>query len=330
MKKVRWGVLSTAKIGTGKVIPAMQQGELCDVVAISSRTIEAAQAAADKLNIPRAYGSYDALLSDPDIDAVYNPLPNNLHVYWSIKALEAGKHVLCEKPIGMDAADAQKLLNAAGTFPKLKIMEAFVYPHHPQWQKIRQLVDEGKIGTLRTVQTFFSNRRLDPKDIRNIPETGGGALMDLGCYCISQARLLFEAEPRRVCGIIDYDPQFNVDRLTSGVLDFETGTSTFTCGTQLIPFQRVNIFGSDGRIECDVPFGVPPDKPCKICVHHGGEAEDILFDTCNQYTIQSDRFSKAVLEDIPVLTPLSDAVANMKVIDALFESAKKGGWVELK
>jgi predicted dehydrogenase len=254
MNKVRWGVISTAKIGIEKVLPAMQQGELCEITAIASNNLEKAQAAATKLGIPTAYGSYEELLSAPEVDAVYIPLPNHLHVPWSIKALEAGKHVLCEKPIAMTAAEAQKLLDAAEKYPALKIMEAFMYRHHPQWQHAGQLVKDGKIGELHTIQSFFSYHNVDPDNIRNKAETGGGGLMDIGCYCISLSRFIFGAEPRRVCGIMEYDPQFKTDCLTSGILDFDRGTSTFSCSTQLAPFQRVNIFGTDGRIEIDIPF----------------------------------------------------------------------------
>jgi predicted dehydrogenase len=327
MSKVRWGVLSTAKIGIEKVIPAMKQCELCEIVAIASSRIEKAQDVAMKLGIQKAYGSYEDLLNAPEIDAVYIPLPNHLHVSWSIKALEAGKHVLCEKPLAMTATEANKLLGTAEKYPKLKIMEAFMYRHHPQWQRARQMIDEGKIGDLRTIQSFFSYYNADTADIRNIAEVGGGGLMDIGCYCISLSRFIFGAEPRRVCGIIEFDPQFKTDRLSSGILDFGRGTSTFTCATQLAPFQRVNIFGTDGRIEIEIPFNAPPNRPCKIAYQHGNESGEISFDICDQYKIQGDLFSKAILHDSEVPTPLDDAVANMKVIDALIKSAENGTWV---
>lgn len=327
MSKIRWGVLSTANIGIEKVIPAMQQSEFCEIVAIASSRIEKAQDAAMKLGIQKAYGSYEDLLNAPEIDAVYIPLPNHLHVSWSIKALEAGKHVLCEKPLAMTATEANKLLGTAEKYPKLKIMEAFMYRHHPQWQRARQMIDEGKIGDLRTIQSFFSYYNADTADIRNIAEFGGGGLMDIGCYCISLSRFIFGAEPRRVCGIIEFDPQFKTDRLSSGILDFGRGTSTFTCATQLAPFQRVNIFGTDGRIEIEIPINAPPKRPCKIAYQHGNESVEISFDICDQYKIQGDLFSKAILHDSEVPTPLDDAVANMKVIDALIKSAENGTWV---
>jgi predicted dehydrogenase len=326
MKKIRWGVLSTAKIGTEKVIPAMQLGEYCKFTAIASRQLEKAQAAARRLGIEKAYGSYEELLADCDVDAVYLPLPNHLHVPWAIKALKAGKHVLCEKPLGLNAAEAQELLEASRKFPRLKVMEAFMYRHHPQWQWVKQRVSEGKIGELRMIQSFFSYYNSDPNNIRNKVDIGGGGLMDIGCYCISLSRFIFGTEPRRVCGIREEDPEMKVDRLTSGILEFASGTSTFTCATQLVPYQRVNIFGTKGRIEIEIPFNAPSDRPCKIW--HGDDAriEEVILEICNQYTIQGDLFSRAVLEDREVPTPLEDAVANMQVIDALVRSARSGSW----
>jgi predicted dehydrogenase len=327
MNKVRWGVLSTANIGIVKVIPAMQLGQYCEISAIASRNLDRAQAAARQLGIPKAYGSYEALLADPDIDAIYNPLPNHLHVPWSLKALEAGKHVLCEKPIGLTSAEAQELLDAARRRPELKVMEAFMYRQHPQWQRAQRLVTEGKIGELRTIQSFFSYYNVDPGNIRNVAEIGGGALMDIGCYCISLSRFIFGAEPQRVLGIVEYDPHFKIDRLASGILDFGRGTSTFTCSTQLTPYQRVNIYGTEGRVEIEIPFNAPPDRPYKMWHQHGTEIDEIVLDICDQYTIQGDRFSQAVLNDSEVPTPLEDAVANMKAIEAIIRSAESGTWV---
>jgi predicted dehydrogenase len=327
MKKVRWGVLSPANIGTEKVLPAMQQGSYCEITAIASRSLERARAAATQLSIPKAYGSYEELLADPEIDAIYNPLPNHLHVPWSVKALQAGKHVLCEKPIALTAAEAQALLDTARQYPQLKAMEAFMYRFHPQWQRARQLVRGGKIGTLRTIQSFFSYYLDDPHNVRNRADSGGGGMLDIGCYTISLARFIFGAEPRRTFGIVEYDPQFKIDRLASGVLDFGLGTATFTCGTQLTPYQRVNIFGTEGRVEIEIPFNALTDRPSKIWHQQGDEIEEILLDTCNQYTLQGDLFSRAVLDGTEVPTPLEDAVANMKVIEAVFRSAKSGTWV---
>ena len=330
MKKIRWGVLSTARIGIEKVIPAMQLGKYCKITAIASRKLEKAQAAAKRLSIEKAYGSYEELLTDPDIDAVYIPLPNHLHVPWAIKALNAGKHVLCEKPIALSTVEAQTLFDVAKKSPQLKIMEAFMYRHHPQWQSAKQWVSEGKIGEMRTIQSFFSYYNTNPHDIRNKSEVGGGGLMDIGCYCISLARFIFEVEPWRVCGIMEDDPELKVDRLTSGILDFGNGTSTFTCATQLMPYQRVNIFGTKGRIEIEIPFNAPADRSCKLWLVNGARSKEVTLEICNQYTIQGDLFSRAVLEDREVPVPLEDAVANTQVIEALVHSARNKSWVLVK
>ena len=329
MAKLRWGILSSAKIGVEKVIPALQRAELCEVTALASRDPARAEAAAGPLGIGKTYASYEALLADPDIDAVYNPLPNHLHVPWSVKALEAGKHVLCEKPIGLDAAEAQTLLDAAAAHPQLKIMEAFMYRFHPQWQRAKALVDDGALGQLRAVQTFFSYFNADPDNVRNQADIGGGGLMDIGCYPISQARYLFAAEPQRVCGLLDIDPQFGTDRIASALLDFGDASAVFTCATQLNPFQRAHIVGTEGMIEVEIPVNAPPDRPARLWLRRGAELSEESFAACDQYTLQGDAFARAVLDDKPVPTPLGDALANMRVIDAIKASHRDGGWVDL-
>ena len=326
MKKLNWGILSTAKIGIEKVIPAMQQGKLSEIVAIASRTHESAREAAKNLKIPKAFGSYQDLLDDTSIDAVYIPLPNHMHVPWTIKALAANKHVLCEKPIALTATEAKELLEETEKFPHLKVMEAFMYRHHPQWIRALELINGGGIGMVKTVHSFFSYYNDDPENIRNIVDIGGGGLMDIGCYCISLARLIFDEEPQRVFGKIEYDPSFETDRICSGILDFVQGTSTFTCSTQLVPYQRVNVFGTKGRIEIEIPFNAPPDKPCKMLFQNNEIIEEIEIKICDQYTIQGDLFSLAVLNNEKVPTPIEDAVANMKVLEAVIQSAEKEEW----
>jgi predicted dehydrogenase len=326
MSKIRWGIISTAKIGVEKVIPAMQQGKYTEVTAIASREVERAQATAQQLGIPKAYGSYEQLLQDPDVDAIYNPLPNHLHVPLSIQALEAGKHVLCEKPIALTSEEALSLVEVSQRHPKLKVMEAFMYRHHPQWQLAKSLALNGEIGELRTIQSFFSYFNSDPSNIRNMAEIGGGGLMDIGCYPISLSRFIFDAEPNRVFGLVDYDPKMHVDRLASAIMDFGTGTASFTCSTQLVPYQRVNIFGTQGRVEIEIPFNAPPDEPCRVYQQDEDAIEEIQLDVCDQYTIQGDLFARAVLDDTDVPTPLADAVANMKVIEAIVRSGKSGTW----
>ncbi|MDZ7335004.1 MAG: Gfo/Idh/MocA family oxidoreductase [candidate division KSB1 bacterium] len=328
MKKVRWGVLGAAKIALQKVIPAMQASRYCEVIAIGSRSLEKAQKAAARLGIPLSFGSYEELLARDDIDAVYIPLPNHLHVPWSIRALRAGKHVLCEKPIALSALEAKELLIEAQRYPQHKIMEAFMYRFHPQWQRAKQLVENGEIGELRTIHSFFSYYNVDVTNIRNQAEIGGGGLMDIGCYGISLSRFIFAAEPLRVCGIMEFDPQFQVDRLTSAILEFPQGIASLTCATQLIPYQRVNIFGTKGRIEIEIPFNAPPDRPCKIWLQIGNELKEILFPIADQYTIQGDLFSLAILNNTVVPTPLADAVANMQVLDAVRQSAQEKIWID--
>lgn len=328
--RLRWGILGTAKIGTAKVIPAMQAGKYCQVLAIASRELAKAQAAARQLKIPRAYGSYEEMLADPEIDAVFIPLPNHLHVPWSLKAIEAGKHVLCEKPIGLSAGEARRLLETARAHPQLKVMEAFMYRFHPQWQRARQIVQEGGIGVLRTIHAFFSYHNIDPANVRNQAGIGGGGLLDIGCYPISLSRFLFGCEPRRVCGAIEFDPVFKTDRLTSGILDFGRGTATFTCSTQLAPYQRVNIYGTEGRLEIEIPFNPPSDRSCRIWCQRGSKLQEIEFEVCDHYTLQGDAFSLAVLRGESVPTPLEDAVENMEVIDAVLRSGQSGAWVDLE
>lgn len=330
MSKVRWGIISTAKIGMEKVIPAMQQSQYCDITAIASRDLNKAKSAAEKLGIPKAYGSYEELFQDPEIDAVYNPTPNHLHVPLSIQALEAGKHVLCEKPIGLSAAEGQSLVDVGKKHPQLKLMEAFMYRHHPQWLKAKELINEGEIGDLRTIQSFFSYFNADPNNVRNQSDIGGGGLMDIGCYNISLSRHIFNEEPKRVCGIVEFDPKFKTDRLASGMMEFSKGTSTFTCSMQLISYQRAIMFGTEGRVEIEIPFNAPPDRPCRMWHELGeGKTETIDIDTCDQYTIQGDLMSQAILNDTDVPTPIEDSVLNMKVIEAIFLSAKENRWVEL-
>ena len=307
----------------------MQKGALTEVVAIASRSETKARDAAEKLGIPRAHGSYEALLADPDVDAIYNPLPNDGHVPWSIKALEAGKHVLCEKPIGLTAAEGRTLADAAARFPRLKLMEAFMYRHHPQWRKAKELVQSGRIGTLKTIQTFFSYFSDDATNIRHDPSLGGGGLMDIGCYAVSLSRFLFGGEPRRAFGHVEIHPEWGVDRMASAILDFGGGGSaTFTCSMAVSPLQVVHVVGTGGRIELsEVPFNAPNTFPCALRVQGGdGAIERVEVETCDQYTIQGDLFARAILDDTPVPTPIDDAIRNMDVIEAIFASGRSGGW----
>lgn len=322
METINWGILSTAKIGVEKVIPAIQQADNCTVRAIASRSADKAQNAAQKLGIPLSYGSYEELVSDSSIDAIYNPLPNHLHVPKTIDALESGKHVLCEKPIAMDHEEAQKLLDESQRYPELKVMEAFMYRFHPQWKKAKSLVESGEIGDMQTVNSFFGYYNDNPDNIRNKPKLGGGGLMDIGCYCISLSRFLFDEEPSDVSGYWKVDPDFGTDYLSSGTLNFNSGTTTFTCATQTSPHQQVEIVGTKGRIVIEIPFNAPPDQQTRILLYQNGQEHEITFEPVNQYTLQAQAFADAVIQDEPVPTPLEDAINNMAAIDAFRTSAK--------
>jgi predicted dehydrogenase len=330
MTRLRWGVLGVAGIATRKVIPAMQKGEWSTVTAIASRDLARAQAAAAALGIPKAYGSYEALLADPEIDAVYNPLPNHLHVPWTTRAAEAGKHVLCEKPIALSAAEARTLLDVQAR-TGVRIQEAFMVRSHPQWLGARSLVAEGRIGDLRAMIGVFSYFNDEPSNIRNVPAFGGGALMDIGCYLVNTSRFITGREPTRVAGAVQRDPRFGTDRLTSLLLDFDGVHLAGSCSTQMVPSQRMQIFGTSGRIDIVIPFNAPPDRACEVIVDSGkdlfgGGQERLTFPVCDQYTIQGDRFSKAVLDRTDVPEPLEDSIRNMECMEAVFRSAESGQW----
>lgn len=333
MPKVRWGVLGAAKIARTKVIPAMQQGVRTEITAIASRDAVVARDTAAQLNIPKSYGSYEELLADPEIDAIYNPLPNQLHVPWSIKAAEQGKHVLCEKPIALTAAETLTLIEVRNR-TGVKMGEAFMVRTHPLWLRVRELVRNGTVGELRSIISNFSYFNNDTQNIRNVLEYGGGALMDIGCYPVTMSRFLFGREPSRVTALIERDPQMRIDRLTSAILDFAPGQASFQCSTQLVPAQSMQIFGTTGRIEIEIPYNIPPDRPVRILIDDGsalggGNARAEEFAAVDQYTIQGDLFSQAILENTEVPVPLENALQNMAVIDALFRSASSRLWEHL-
>jgi predicted dehydrogenase len=327
---VRWGILGTANIALKKVIPAMQRSRRCRIVAIASRDEHKAQAAAHSLGIPRAYASYEALLADADIEAVYIPLPNHLHVPWSIRAAAAGKHVLCEKPLVLSLEEALEL-RAIRDSSGVQIGEAFMVRTHPQWLKVMELVRDGRIGDLRLVSGHFSYYKRDPENIRSHVEFGGGALLDIGCYPITLSRWLFDAEPNEVIALVERDPELRIDRLTSALLRFPAGQATFTCATQLVPYQRMHVFGTRARIEVEIPFNAPPDRPCRIFLDDGrdlsGAGKEIIeFPVVDQYAMQGDRFSEAIRGTGSVPVSVDDAIANTAVIEALFRSAESRQW----
>lgn len=332
MKKVVWGVLSTAKIGWEKVIPAMQKGDYCDIRAIASRSMGKGRALADKLGIEKAYGGYEELLADPEIEAVYNPLPNDQHVPLTLMAARAGKHVLCEKPFAMNATEAAQVREVAD---KVHIMEAFMVRFHPQWLLVRERVRNGDLGDLRVIQAYFAYFNRDVNNIRNKLDTGGGALYDIGCYPIVVARFLFESEPKRVMAMIDRDPTFKTDRTVSAMLDFGDGRQlNFTVSTQSVVYQRVQVCGTNKRIEIQIPFNAPLGGETRVLLDDGSTLDGSSVSTqtlpaCNMYTLQGDAFSRVVRGELTLPYGVEDAIKNMRVIDALFESEKSGQWVNI-
>jgi predicted dehydrogenase len=326
MKKVKWGIISTANIGVAKVIPGMLKSDELEVVAISSRNLKTAKEWAAKLGIPKAYGSYEEMLADPEIEAVYNPLPNHLHVPLTLAATKAGKHVLCEKPIAITAKEAQQILKA----PKSRLIaEAFMVRHATQWIDARKRVKAGEIGEVRAIQCLFTYFNRDPKNVRNMAGIGGGGLLDIGCYPITVSRFIFGAEPTRVASTIEFDPKFKVDRLMGGMAEFSKGRHlTFTVSTQLAPYQRVHIVGTKGRIEVEIPFNAPPDKPNRIFIQ--GEqmnvGEWVSYPISDQYMLEAEAFGRAIRKQEKHIWGREDAIQNMKIIDAFFKAGKSGRW----
>ncbi|MGH2488217.1 MAG: Gfo/Idh/MocA family protein [Candidatus Limnocylindria bacterium] len=329
MTELRLGILSTAKIARTKVVPAMQRARRCEVVAIASRDAGRVREAAAELGIPRAHGSYDALLADSEVDAVYIPLPNHLHAEWTIAAARAGKHVLCEKPLALSADDAQRAIDVCRA-EGVRVMEAFMYRLHPSWVAVRELVESGRIGPLRAVQSWFSYYNDDARNIRNIREYGGGALYDIGCYSVNLSRMLFGSEPTRVQASSVRDPGNGTDVLTSGILEFGDGVATFTCSTRAEDDQRVHVYGTEGRIAIGIPFNIPPDRPTEVYLTAGGDppvaphTEVLTFDSADPYTVETEQFAAAILDDLPTPVLPEDAVANLRVIEQILRAAESG------
>ncbi|MFK5971688.1 MAG: Gfo/Idh/MocA family oxidoreductase [Flavobacteriaceae bacterium] len=323
-KKIKWGILGTGAIAVEQLIPALVGSSYGEVYAIASRRIEKAQKTAQQFGMTTYYGAYQELLDDTEVEAVYIPLPNHLHVEWAIKALRAGKHVLVEKPIAMSSAQARELVEEAEKHPQLKVMEAFMYKFHPQWIKVKEMIAQGEIGALKTIQASFSFFEDDPDSIVNKKEFGGGSLMDIGCYPISISRFLFDAEPKSVSAVIDYDPLLEVDILATGILEFDQGTTNFFSATQMVDNQQVTLFGTWGSIAFELPFNPPIDTPSKIWLTKDDKKTEVAFEICNQYTLQVDAFSLAIIEDSELPVNLQDAVSNMIVIEKLKESDRLG------
>jgi len=332
MKKIRWGILSTAKIGLNSVIPALQKGERSEVIAIASRSLDNAEAAAERLGIARAYASYEELLSDPDVDAIYNPLPNSMHLEWNVKIMEAGKHLLCEKPLGLTVAEVEEMIRVRDRCG-VKAGEAFMVKSHPQWQETRERIHRGEIGEPCLLQSAFTYYNVDPRNIRNIPSMGGGGMWDIGCYCVTMSRFVFEAEPLRVVAAMEVDKEFGTDRLGSVIMVFPTGQAQFFVSTQAALFQRMQILGDKGHLEVRIPFTPPINQPTHIDQDSGNYLPEGItrheYPTVNQYTLMGDAFSAAIMEDGEVPVPFEDAMNNTKVLNAIFESAESGKWAEV-
>ena len=325
-KKVSWGVLSTAKIGTAQVLPAMQQGQISQVRGIASRSLESARKAADGLGIEKAYGSYEELLADPDIEAVYNPLPNHLHKEWTIRAMRAGKHVLCEKPLALSIADIRELI-AVQKECSVVAGEAFMVHTHPQYAKARQIIESGELGEVRAFQAVFSYHNVDPNNIRNVPEFGGGGLWDIGCYPIHTSRMLLNAEPDSVQASISWDKKFGVDVAASAIMEFGEVQASFVVSTQMVNRQSILVAGTKASLEIEIPFNAPTALSARIFVSKGDiyrrEIQTVTLPVCNQYTIQGDEFSKAILEGGTAPVPFEDSLKNTAVILAAFRSAEE-------
>ena len=331
MRKLQWGVLSTANIGIKRIIPAIQGGEHGTIAAIASRDARRAADVATRFSIPRSYGSYQELLADPAIEAVYNPLPNHLHVQWTVKALDAGKHVLCEKPLGLNAAETQAIVAARDRSGR-RVIEAFMVRYHPQWHRVRELIRAGRIGEVRAIHSAFLFTQLDPSNVRNQADTGGGALYDVGCYPLVTARYVYGAEPTRAIALIDRDAKSQIDALTSGLLEFPGGRQlVFSCALQLATFQRVTILGTEGRIEIPVPFTPSKDQPSRIAIDNGKSLDGTSaqyeeLPAVDQYGLQCDSVVGVFRGEAPQEFPIEDGIANMRVIDALSRSAASGRW----
>jgi predicted dehydrogenase len=331
---VRWGILGVSAFAMNKSLPAMRLSPGCELAAIASRDFDRARDAASILGIPKAYGSYEDLLADPSIDAVYNPLPNHLHVPWSIKALEAGKHVLCEKPLGLSPAEIRQLIAARDASGKL-CAEAFMIRTHPQWERAIEIARSGALGGVRLVTTAFSYNNRDPQNVRNQADIGGGAVYDIGCYAVYSARLLFGEEPVRASAILERDPDFHTDRLASAILEFPSGQAHFHVSTQLAYYQRVMAFGTHSRLEIEVPFNAPKDRPCRLWIDdgqnlHGEALVEERFPVCDQYTVQGERFARAIRELEPQAVTLDDSLGNALALDAIFRAGDAGAWVSVE
>ena len=325
MKKIRFGVLGVSNHFYKRIVLPLQKAKNCEVVAMASRNPIKSKEAAQEFDIPIFALSYDELISSDEVDAIYIPLPNHLHSEWTIKALEAGKPVLCEKPLAMDAQEAKQMADLSIKLG-VPLMEGFMYRFHPLWQHIRNIIRTNQIGQINAIHTIFSYNNPSPTNIRNIKEYGGGALMDIGCYAISVPRFLLGREPKKVMATMVKHPEFKTDMHTSALLDFGDVNASFFVSTGSEAFQKVEIIGSAGTITVPIPFNTYVDTPSTITVNTGQGERKVEFPTCDPYGIMFDAFSESLIEQKPVPVPIEDAIHNMKVVDAVVASAKSGTW----
>jgi predicted dehydrogenase len=325
MEKVKLGVLGVSSHFLKRTLLPLKQSKNVDLYAVASRDAEKSKEAAEKFGIPKNYGSYEDLLKDPDVEVVFIPLPNHLHLEWIKKCADAGKHILCEKPLTMNALEAEEAVNYAASKGVI-LMEAFMYRFQPQWIRAKEICDVGEIGSIVSIQTIFSYNNPDPNNIRNIAEYGGGALMDIGCYAISVPRFILGIEPLRVISLIEKDKKFQTDKHTSALIDFGKTQVVFTVSTQTYPYQKVFIHGSAGNITIQIPFNTFVDVPAVITVQSSVGERNIYFDPADQYGLQFEAFAEALRKNNPAPISPGDAVNNMKVIDAVFKSAESGDW----
>lgn len=322
MTKVRWGILSTANIGRGRVIPAFKLAKNGEVTAVASRDLEKARAFASDMGIPVAYGSYEELINDPNIDAIYNPLPNSLHAEWSIKCAEAGKPVLCEKPLASDADEAQKMVDAF-TSRGVLFAEGFMYRFHPLADKVKQMIESGAVGRLSTINATFTFSIRSEDNIRLSKELAGGSLMDVGCYCINLMRLMTGEEPVSGKAIANWGERSGVDEQLVGLLQFPSGVlGHFDCGVRQQWVHTYELRGTEGRILVEKGFTVQPQEEAIIRHWRGDQYEEIRLPAVNHYTLMAEDFADALFNNRPPRFSAQDGVNNMRVIDMLLKDAR--------
>ncbi|MEH7119701.1 Gfo/Idh/MocA family oxidoreductase [Neobacillus vireti] len=331
MNKIRWGIMGCAGIAKRSVIPGIQQSETGEVAAIASRGMDKAKQTAEQLNIPKAYGSYEELLADPTIEAVYIPLPNHLHKEWVIRAAEAGKHVLCEKPLAINAEEAQEMLEACEK-AGVVFAEAFMYRYHPRYTTIHNIIKSGELGEIRGIHgTFTFNNSKDMNNIRYKREWGGGSLYDVGVYPISAARMLLNEEPKAaVVHAYISEKHDYVDMMASGILEFNRGVAlTFDCGMWAAFRNTLEILGTEGRIEVPSAFVVNQDEGDNFFIYTKDGQREVEVPRVNQYALQADAIGRSIRNGEPLPFPVSDAVLNMKVLDACLTSVREQRRVEM-